>query len=676
MRTAARDSLVSDGRAARRTRLSWIALASGLGALTAVAAVTSIARQSPFSEYLAQARRCVELNDCPSLGGRTGALPLFHGAVWNRLLSYSLRAGGDQTPVQDIILGSWLLSIPFAFFFLQRYAGLRGAALGLGLYFPVVLVGTDITNFTYTNLLPLPWVVYFAGMALLVEFRAIVFGAIASVALAAAVSAELGSIVMVPFHLLLPALACRRPAVAAAACGLAFAIPFSVESTDAAIEIARQVPTARFAVGLALSGGVIALAARFLPRSVFSADTAVTDRVHTVMTAALVYATVTMFVTCLLLMEAFPAPRYFLPASVPFLCLIAARMGALGVPATIAVAALESAALVLLPAAPHAMKVLQVAVLAVVTMYAAGTIVALVRRGRGASPARFLWAPIAICLCAIALAATDRVALAKRGAPQSFTMAEAERVVAKLYGGGHTYVGLLASLHGPAVDELMSLLAERDPDLFREPAPALRSGDGSSLLLLKVPNTAIARTEGIVAAVPVDDTTSAIAVKAERSYLDWLRMRRCEWVVDHERPTAYVCAGPRINRPLLHNWPYVEFGEPFTVPGARLPDRLPGFSTVRYEVPVRTPGRGVPHIVRTSNEWPASWRIVGVSGVDFEGPLPGPEIRLPDRLAATGLLELEFVAALPGDLPWVWRPNIVEVTQANEHLLDGLRFGQ
>ena len=662
------------GRVERRMRLCGVVLASLLGAQTIIGAATAISQQSPFSEYLTQARRCVEIDDCPSLGGRTGALPLFHGASWIRLLAYSLRAGGDQTPIQSVILGSWIVSIPLTFFLLARYAGLQAAALALGLYFPVILVGTDITNFTYTNLLPLPWAVYFGGLALLVEFRAALFGVIASIALAAAVSAELGSIVMVPFHLSLVALTCPRPVRAVVLCGLAFAIPFCVESQDAAREIARQIPTVRFAVGLALSAGIVAFAARALPRAVLGDATPVADRVRAVMTGALVYATVTMFLTCILLMRALPAPRYFLPASFPFLYLVAAGLSPLTLPATLALGAIESLVLILLPSAPHALKVLQVLVMFVVTTYAAAVIV---RRMRGArtGPARGLWAPLAICLCAIALAVGDRIVLARRGAPQSFTLAEAEPIVTGLYAAGLTYPELLATLQGPAVDELMPLLTERDPNVFRQPQLFLGAGGGPSLLLLKVPNTAVARTQGVRSAVPVDAATTAIVVEGDAPYLDWMHMRRCEWVVDGERPAAYVCAEPRMDRPLPHNWPFVEFGEPVAVPAVPPADRTLGAPGVRYEVPVRTPGRGVPHLVRTSNEWPATWRIVRVSGVEFEGEVPGPEIRLPDRQAAAGVVEFEFASVVPGDLPWVWRPNVVEVPQVNAHLLDTLRGG-
>jgi hypothetical protein len=187
-------------------RLPLVALAILLGAQCIIGAASAISHQAPFSEYLEQARRCVELNDCPSRGGAAGLPFLFHGASWIRLLSYSLRSGADLTHVQSIVLGLWILSIPIVFLLFYRYLGLGAAALAVGLYFPVILVGTDIQFLTYTNLLPLPFAIYYASIAAFVESRNSVFAAIASVALAAAISAELGSIVMLPFHFVLVAL--------------------------------------------------------------------------------------------------------------------------------------------------------------------------------------------------------------------------------------------------------------------------------------------------------------------------------------------------------------------------------------------------------------------------------------------------------------------------------------
>src|SRR5438046_5382126 len=98
-----------------------ILLASILGSQCIVATVSAVSHQVPSSGYLTQARRCVELNDCPSRGGLSGLRSLFHGAAWIRLLAYSLRAGTDQTPIQSYILGTLLFSFLITLVLLLRF---------------------------------------------------------------------------------------------------------------------------------------------------------------------------------------------------------------------------------------------------------------------------------------------------------------------------------------------------------------------------------------------------------------------------------------------------------------------------------------------------------------------------------------------------------------------------
>lgn len=649
------------------------ALAVFLGVLCALAAHSAIVEQGAFSEYLTQARRCAELGDCPSRGGRTGALPIFHGALWIRLLVHSLQPGHDQTWVQSIILATWLLSIPTTFLLVHRYAGLRAAALAVGLYFPVILVGTDIAMFTYTNLLPLPFAVYYLALAACAESRRAGFGVIGSVALALAVSAELASIVMLPFHVFFVALLARRPLAAVVLSGLAFAVTFGLESTDAALEILRQIPTWRFAVAAAVSGGAMLLAAR-ASRRVLDAASSASERVRIVMTAALIYSAIVMWIVCVLLMRNAPGPRYFLPAAFPFLYLVAERMGALGTRATLAIAGLAALSLGMLisPAATLARLVLQVPVFLLTSAYAIAELVRLVRRRR--PPERAVWPAVTVCGFALLLAGADRVIAARRGDDQRLTMRDAERLVPALYAAGFTYPELLASLQGPAADDLMALLTERDPAAF-SPSPRPLAAPAGSLLVIKVPADAVGRTQGVIAALPVDHGRSAIVVRDETSFLDWTRLRRCDWRGRGDGARSDGCEEPRRDQPLPHNWPYVHFGPvPPGAAGASAERTVAG--AVRYEVPIRTPGHGVAHVIRTGNEWPARWQIVAVEGVPFEGALPAKEVRLPDREPASGRLILELASPIGGDLPWVWRPHVVEVSEANARLLDELRTGE
>jgi hypothetical protein len=440
--------------------LPLVALGILLGTQCIIAAVSAISHQSAFSEYLNQARRCVELGDCPSRGGRAGGLPLFHGASWIRLLAYSLRTGHDLTQVQSIVLGTWILSVPITFWLVRRYLGLRAAVLALGLYFPVILASSDVKTLTYENLVPLTLAVYYGSLCLFIEFRRPAWAAVGSVALAAAVSAELGSIVMVPFHVVVVGVTAPRRMRAVAATILAFAIPYCWDSTDAAREILRQLPTIPFAVCLLISAGALTIAASLFAR-LLRAARSVRERLRAVMTAALIYVTGTVWLGCLFLLDGWPQPRFFLPAGFALLWLLAERMA--------------SALAAILRQVP--------------------------RRAAG-SPAPPLWPAVTIGLCAAVMAAGDIILLSAHGTTQAFTLAEAERLVAKLYGAGYTYPQILASLQGPAADDLMPLLSERDPNMFREP---VRLVDPEfSLLLIKAPNTVVPRTRNVVTAVPID----------------------------------------------------------------------------------------------------------------------------------------------------------------------------
>lgn len=649
-------------------RAPWIALALVLAGQCLIVAHASLDAQSAFSEYLNQARRCVELADCPSRGGRTGGLPLFHGALWIRLLAYALRSGADLTLVQAMIFASWALSLPIVIALLHRHLGWRAAALGIGLYFPVVLVVTDIGFLTYTNLLPLPFAVYYYASARFVAARRVAWAVIASAALAMAVSAELGGIVMIPFHFLVIVLLAGRAVPAVLAAGLGLAVPFWLDSRDAALAIVQQMPTARFGVALAICGGLVALllpVGRRLLRQPSQDDGA---RVRLFMMAALLYATGTVWLGNLLLNNGVPAPRYLVPASFPFLYLIAARLAALSSRRALALAAVESASLVAPLFAPRGLDLLQLLVALIVTLSAIGIAFgAAYRRSAALATGARPWPAVAICGCALLIAAGEVYLTRRRGADQAITMRVAERLIPALYEAGYTYPELLVSLQGPAADDLLALTTERDPDLFREPPPRLAE-PRASLLVITAPDAVIDRTAGVLARVPVADHRSAVAVRGAPPFLAWHRARRC---TRRAADRDFACAEPRRDQPLPRNWPFVTYGDPVPDPSIRAADPTSD-ALVRYEVPIHTPGAGVAHVVRTASEWPADWRIAAVRGVAAEGPLPGHEIRLLDAAPADGVLVLEYASPLTDRVPWVWLPHLAEVEEPNAGLLDAL----
>jgi hypothetical protein len=88
-------------------------------------------------------------------------------------------------------------------------------------------------------------------------------------------------------------------------------------------------------------------------------------------------------------------------------------------------------------------------------------------------------------------------------------------------------------------------------------------------------------------------------------------------------------------------------------------------------------GTGEPHWVRASDIWPLRIRLRQVSGVSFDGSVPGPEVRLTNDRPGSGTLEVEVSADGVGpDSDWLEEPPLIEVTAANEHLLELFRQGR
>jgi hypothetical protein len=92
-------------------------------------------------------------------------------------------------------------------------------------------------------------------------------------------------------------------------------------------------------------------------------------------------------------------------------------------------------------------------------------------------------------------------------------------------------------------------------------------------------------------------------------------------------------------------------------------------------MPIVTSGSGETHIIRAIDAWPVPWRIRSVTGVRVEGELPGQEIRIADDRPTSGVIEFEAQAlGFGGNALGVgWLPRFLEVTAANEHLLEPFR---
>jgi hypothetical protein len=86
-------------------------------------------------------------------------------------------------------------------------------------------------------------------------------------------------------------------------------------------------------------------------------------------------------------------------------------------------------------------------------------------------------------------------------------------------------------------------------------------------------------------------------------------------------------------------------------------------------------GTGEPHWLRVQQLWPLDIRIREVSGVAFDGTVPGPEVRLSNDHPGAGSVEVEIEAHTIGPNPFIEQPPVIEVTAENEHLLDAFRHG-
>jgi hypothetical protein len=676
-------------RLERADRSVWlVVLAVVLGVQFILGATASRSYQiaeANTADLVEIARGCVETDHC--LGGGAGRLGVFNGAAWVQLLAHAVRRGADLTYVQSIIFGLLLLSAVVTFWTTAHYLGWRAAALGLGLYLPIVLAAGEFASLDNTNLFPLPTAVYYAALLLFVELRNTIFVIVASLALAAVASAYILFLVLVPFHFGLVALWARRPAFAVAASALSMAlILFTFNSIGAAGTLGQRLLVVPATSGLLIGGAVVVLvlAVRVLPRVDVLTSLPTPVRVRVVMTAALIYSTGVVWLACGIFgLHLPPEARYLEPAIFPLLFLAAEATQKLERSGLIAFVALEIFAGVLLVFAPQAALMGRAPLVVIVTLCTLGmAAVTIIRRGVDAavrSPA------VAVILLCFALGVALPGIVPCRGACMGLALPPAERVVSSLYSARYTYPQLFHALHGPAADTLLALLAAHDPNLFG--SPAYLADEDYSLLVMKVPRAAVARTRGLVVAFDVERPRAAIVVRGERSFLDWVNAEICR-TTEVEQPRVPRCIKLLAGAQLFHIGFYLPVGD---AAAASVDDRLYGEThyarptwrwpvppgtpysemrgPLRVAMPVHTPGRGVPHTVHAGGDAPdETWRIVRVSDVEVESLEPQGTFRLPDRQRADGVIEFE-VAGVADEAPWNWLRHYVEVTEDNAHLL-------
>jgi hypothetical protein len=637
-------------------------------------------------EAVRLARACVQLGECSARGTHASALGLSHGALWIRLIAHFLESGGGLRAVQITLLALLILSGAVSFLLIRRYVSERAALLTLLLYLQPITATTRFIELSNTTLLPLALALYYAGAAVCVESGSIVAAVLASVCLAAATSAHISCVLMVPFHLGLVTLFARRPPVTVAAAGLAFAIPFALESYEAAHAIAGLIVSTLPAVGLLvvtaallsirrlrhqLVGRVAQLNLRTQQLRERLAALPVRLRMRAAMKSALVYFSVAVWIGSAVVKLGIPNSHYLVPLVFPLLFLAADSTERLAWRPMIAVLLIGLFALLLFPFAPIAFELANAFVLIFSAFGVLAPVAwALQRRGVFFGHDVYSAAPpaLAFVLAILTLVASLPDTLIIPRQRQAWPVSAAEKVAQDLYKSGLTFPQLMASMQRQFPGAIEHVVAMLDPQFFDEQRSV--GDDRSSLLALMVEPAAVARTEGVALTFPISAWRSALVVRAP-SYLDRTRVRTCYTATCGEAPPQDRCTQRQPDRPLRHVQPFfrVDGDSSWTPFGSAMGQQY----CAVFLIPLHTSGVHVPHIVRAVEPWPLQVRIRRVAGVDFEGELPSMEVRLLDDREATGVMEVEVSSDGFAHSYWLEDPPLLEVTAANEHLLEPFR---
>lgn len=641
-------------------------------------------------EAVRLARTCLLGGECPAQGTHTSMLGLRHGASWIRLIGYGFASGGGLSAVQRIVLGLLLGAGLVLAAVVWRFVSPRAAVLALLLSLQPTIGTADFVKLANSNLLPLPLALYYASVAITAAYASLVAGVFGALCVSAAMSFNLTCGLMVPFHLALVGLSARRPYVAVATVGLVLLVAPALESADAARLMAGllvgtppvivAVALVIVAVALAvrpLRGRLVALPLRLRRWRARFAGLPVRLRVRLTMKAAIVYVSLALW-TGSLALGSVPG-HYLAPLVVPLVFLAVDATESMSSRAVIALAAVGLVALLALPFAPLAFILLNGFILAWSAGVVAMSVVRAIRWRTLPLLGRDRLAPTPalpyVLVAAVLVGSVPDAILFPRDR-QSWPVSAAERLATGLYASGYTFVELAVAVqrHSPGTVELMTAML--DPQLSRP--PQFVSDPGWSLLPLIVDQAIVARTGGVVFATPITASRTAIAVRLP-SYLDRTRLRTCVLADCGDEATGDACVERDPRRPLSHLPPFftaarVDAGG---AGAASSPAHADGRYCVTFSLPVRTPGEGVPHLIHVSEQWFQTTEIVRVTGVAFEGELPGPEIRLLDDREAVGTLEVQVTSEGFGPgADWLSDPPLVEVDTANEHLLKPFRTGR
>lgn len=619
------------------------------------------------TDFLLSARACVEEGACPSRGQHASAGGLSHGAFWTRMLRGTLRAGLDLTALQVIFLVSFVASGAILFVTVRRFLSLEAATIALALYLPLMFLGSNMPSLLCTSLLPLGLAIYFAGSARCIEKGTALPAAVASLGLALSISADLAAIVMVPFQLVAVAVVAERPLSAVIVSAVSLIIPYALDSWDAFLELVAFVSWPLAFVGVV--GATLAFWAAWRLREP-AASLSPLDRLRAFSQLSVCYSLVAGLLGHLVYGN--PGPWYYAPAYIPLVVLAADAAQGIGTSRTLWFLGASLLGALCLALAPNAYLIGMVAILVGFTLASVVCIISIARWRMAGSRTPYTFGRSVTCavillLLPIGASLPDATGLLACSNAQDLTVYESERIASLLYDSGFRYPEIVGSIEGPAADTLMPLIAARDP---ARTVPSEVVDTGWSLLALKAPQETVSKTKGVVAAVPSGAATVALIVK-QPSYVSRRYIRTCQATSGDEAAVS-SCMESDPKEPVKHTAPYFPMPRLTSTESSTLFHRVP----VRVSMPIVTSGSGDTHIIRAIDAWPVPWKIRSVTGVRIEGgELPGQEIRIADERPTSGAIEFEAQAlGFGGNALGVrWLPRFIEVTAANEHLLEPFR---
>jgi len=638
------------------------------------------------------ARACLERGVCAAAGTPTSGLGLSHGASWIRLIGYCLTTDGGLGTLQLIVIALLIAATIVSTIVVWKAVSWRAAMFASLLVLPATMATLRFDDLTNGTILPLPLALYYACTASYVQSGRLLPVLGASISLAGAMSPSLSSILLAPLHLALVALAARTPLSAAFLAALAIAATFAIESSRSAAQLAGLlVWPCSVALGLLLVVGIAAAvwrSARSLLRRIADGPQAwrrrflampAPVRLRAAMKLAAMYLITAGWMGSMMAGRLrIPDAHYFATAVFPLVFLAAdatESMSGRGAARLIGVLLLTLGSLLFAPFA--------VAVGSALCVIAAGLLFllllarALRSGGRAADalaarPSAYVAIAGAMLVCLMSV--PD--ALIYPRTRQLWPVVTAETMVRRLYDSGFTFSELMGALQGQAPYTLQSMIASLDPEFSRDQPMAEHSTH--SVLAMIVDPAVAARTRDVLMRVDTPAGDAAIAIRST-SVLDRARLRTCYAGSCDEPIDPRRCTTRNPHGLVRHDRPYfpVDTVEA-PAPSRLLSSQVPGATyCVRFFVPVRMSGTGESHWLRVPQLWPLRARIRHVTGVSFEGALPGPEVRLSNDRRETGTVEVEASGhGIGPESDWLEQPPLIEVDTANEMLLEPYRHGR